>query len=66
MAAISVGDRVRHQNSRESFGEGTVQAINLRSGTVLVDWDSHALRRISKRYTQGQSHVNIKSLTRLT
>jgi hypothetical protein len=62
---IAEGDRARHQRKDQSFGEGTVLAVNPETGVALVEWDSHRVARLSKQLTQQQTHVETKNLVRL-
>ena len=62
---VQVGDRVRHQNSRESFGEGVVLEVDELKNNVLVEWDSHRVTRTTQHLPQTQSHVKLSSLFRL-
>jgi len=36
MSSITVGDRVRHQNARDSFGERTDKEVNESAATVWL------------------------------
>ena len=63
---LQVGDRVRHQNSRESFGEGVVLEVDELNNNALVEWDSHRVTRTRQHLSQMQSHVKVSSLTRQT
>lgn len=64
-STIKPGDRVRHQNARESFGTGVVETVNPRAKTALVRWDDHEVERTTSRLDRKQSHVDLKCLTLL-
>ena len=59
---LQASNRVRHQNSRESFGEGVVLEVDLPNNNALVDWDSHRVMRTTEHLPQTQTHVNLSSL----
>ena len=63
---LKVGDRVRHQNTRKSFGWCKILEIN--DTTALVRWETHHVRRKAKRpgrtpLSEMESHVNLDSCT---
>ena len=59
---IQVGDRVRHQSSRESFGEGVVLEVDELNSNALVEWDSHQVTRTTQHLPQTKSHAKLSSL----
>lgn len=63
--AIRVGDRVMHQNSRESFGTGVIKLLGPGSGSALVQWDRRRVDRKTSKLSQSESHVNRSSLFKL-
>ena len=62
---LQVGDRVRHQNGRESFGEGVVLEVDELNNNALVGWDSHRVTRTTQHLPRTQSHVKRSSLVRV-
>ena len=62
---IQVGNRVRHQSSRESLGEGTVLEVDELNNNGLVEWDTHRVQRETRDLPQTQSRVKLSSLVRL-
>jgi hypothetical protein len=58
------GDRVAHQNSRQSFGTGRVLRV-IPGGGVLVRWHTHRVKRLTDRLSTKESHVARSSLKRV-
>lgn len=58
-------DWIEHRNARESFGLGKVMQLNRVTGTALVEWDTHQVKRVGTTLTKKQSHVNLTSLTKV-
>lgn len=62
---LQVGNRVRHQNSRKSIGEGVVLEVDELNNNALIEWDSHLVVRVTQELPQTQSHVKLSSLARV-
>lgn len=59
---LRIGDRVRHQSSIDAFGTGTVLKVDEKSGSALVEWDTHKVERTTAALSTRQTHVNLTSL----
>jgi hypothetical protein len=61
---ITAGEIVEHDNGHHRFGRGRVVAIDLRSGTALVEWDRHRVERTTETLLSNRSYVLLASLRR--
>ena len=62
---LQAGDRVRHQNVHESFGEGVVLEIDELNNNPRVEWDSHRVTRTTRHLPQTKSHAKLSSLVQV-